>query len=116
MPAHLAESIRRLRELDATESLPPTIEDQAALAVATGAPDTAARLLGAAMAVRDSVGSGTGQSDADRAARTEAKARAALGDEGFSAAFEEGRGLTLAEAVGFAEREAAAAVAHPARL
>ena len=30
--AHLAESIRRLRELDATESLPPTIEDQAALA------------------------------------------------------------------------------------
>ena len=114
--AHLAESIRRLRELDATESLPPTIEDQAALAVATGAPETAARLLGAAMAVRDSVGSGTGQSDADRAARTEAKARTVLGDEGFSLPFEEGRGLTLAAAVDFAEREAAAAVAHPARL
>lgn len=114
--AHLAESVRRLRELDATESLPPTIEDQAALAFATGAADTAARLLGAAMAVRDSVGSGFGQSDADRAARTAAKARTALGDEGFSSAFEEGRRLTLAEAVDFAEREAAAAVAHPARL
>ena len=114
--AHLAESVRRLRELDATESLPPTIEDQAALAFATGAAETAARLLGAAMAVRDSVGSGFGQSDADRAARTAAKARTALGDEGFSSAFEEGRRLTLAEAVDFAEREAAAAVAHPARL
>ncbi len=114
--AHLAESVRRLRELDATESLPPTIEDQAALAFATGAAETAARLLGAAMAVRDSVGSGFGQSDADRAARTAAKARTALGDEGFSSAFEEGRRLTLAEAVDFAEREATAAVAHPARL
>ena len=110
---HLAESVRRLRELDATESLPPTIEDLAALALATGDAEAAARRLGAAMAVRDSVGAGTGRSDADRAALTEVKARLQLGDDAFEEAFAAGRRLSLAGAVELAERAASLAAAMP---
>ena len=110
---HLAESVRRLRELDATESLPPTIEDLAALALATGDAEAAAKRLGAAMAVRDSVGAGTGRSDADRAALTEVKARLQLGDDAFELAFAAGRALSLHEAVQLAEREATVAMSTP---
>ena len=111
--AHLAESVRLLRALDATEALPQAVEDLAALALATGDPEAAARRLGAAMCIRAGVGSGTGRIDADRAGRTEAEVRRELGDETFERLRNEGRELTLAQAIEFVSREAAAAV--PAR-
>ena len=92
---HLGESVRILRELDATKSLGPTVEELAALALARGDCDEAARRLGAAAAIRAAIGSGNGRADADRAARTEARAKVALGDDGFARAFAAGRALSL---------------------
>ena len=105
---HLAASVRLLRQLDATEVLAPTLEDLAALALATGDPASAARRLGAAAAVRAAVGSGAGRSDADRAERTERATRSELGDDLFEQEWADGRGLTLARALEFAESESAA--------
>jgi hypothetical protein len=107
---HLAESVRLLRQLDATEALPQVVEDLAALALATGDAERSARRLGAAMCIRTAVGAGTGRIDADRAARTEVGARAELGDDAFERLRREGRELTLAQAIEFASRDAAAGV------
>ncbi len=92
---HLGESVRVLRELDATKSLGPTVEELAALALARGDCDEAARRLGAAAAIRAAICSGNGRADADRAARTASRAKAALGDDAFAQAFAAGRALRL---------------------
>ena len=111
--AHLAESVRLLRELDATEALPQVVEDLAALALAQGDPEGAAKRLGAAMCIRAGVGAGTGRIDADRTARTEAGTRRELGDEAFERLRNEGRELTLTQAIEQASRDAAAGVPAP---
>ena len=110
--AHLAESVRLLRGLDATEAMPQVVEDLAALALAQG--DPRGRRSGSVprCAVRAGVGAGTGRSDADRTARTEADARRA-GDEALRRLRNEGRELTLAQAIEQASRDAAAGVAAP---
>ena len=111
--AHLAESVRLLRELDATEALPQVVEDLAALALAKSDPEGAAKLLGVAMCIRAGVGAGTGRIDIDRIARTEAGARRELGDEAFERLRNEGRELTLAQAIELVSRDAAAGVPAP---
>ena len=100
--------------LDAPEIIAPTLEDLAALAFASGDANAAARRLGAAAALRAGLGTAIGRSDADRAARTEVRAR--LRDwatTAFERAFGEGRRLTLQEAIELASREASAAVVAP---
>ena len=77
----------------------------------TGHPTTAARRLGASMAVRTEVGRGVGQDEEGWAAPTQFGAREELGEDAFEQAFEEGRLLKLADAFDFAEREASAALA-----
>ena len=96
---HLTEGARIQLELDATKSLSPTLEELAALALARGDADAAAARLGAAEAIRAAIGAGHNRADADRAARTEARARAELGDDAFERLRRDGRELTLAQAI-----------------
>ena len=110
---HLAEGARILLELDATKSLSPTLEELAALALARGDADAAAARLGAAEAIRAAIGAGHNRADADRAARTEARARDELGEDAFDLAFESGRSLPLTDAVMLVEQTVTAAAAAP---
>jgi hypothetical protein len=65
------------------------------LALRGGDPGEAARLLGAADAVRGSIDRSVPDVD-----RIETAARAALGDTGFSDAYAKGSGVTAASALG----------------
>jgi predicted ATPase/DNA-binding CsgD family transcriptional regulator len=88
----------------------------AAVAQVAGQPEQAARLLGAASALRET--SGAGLLPADRIAheRSAASVRERLGERAFSAAWTVGRPLTVAQAVadGLAVASALAARATPA--
>jgi hypothetical protein len=71
-------------------------------AAVCGQPDEAARLLGAASALRDRTGNPpVGPRARERALAT---ARAELGESGFASAWAEGRALTEGEAVERAQR------------
>ncbi|WP_309061735.1 BTAD domain-containing putative transcriptional regulator [Streptomyces sp.] len=73
------------------------LEGLAGARAAAGRPEEAASLLGTAAAVRDSVGAPlppAERADVDRAA---GRAREALGEPGFAAAFARGRALTAGE-------------------
>jgi DNA-binding CsgD family transcriptional regulator len=81
---------------------------RAAVAVAVGQPERAAKLLGGAAALRERAGAeppGTYRDVDDRAA---AAMRTALGEEAFLAAWIEGRRMTAEEAMTFALAAAAA--------
>jgi hypothetical protein len=95
----LRESIALRAKTGNWRYVPNTFEELAAIAAATGGPERAARLLGAAEALR--VAHGTPLTPADRLAVDTATlaARAALGDEAFETARAAGRALTLEEAV-----------------
>ena len=107
--SHLGESVRILLELDALDTLCPTIEDLAALALARGDAEEAPLLLGAAAALRSSIGAGRGRSDADRADRTAARARERVGAEAYDRGLAAGVELTRAEVLELAKRAATAA-------
>ena len=79
----------------------------AVVAVADGRPERAATLLGAATSIRQTIGAN--HSALVRAAQQDAgeTARRDLGEDRFARAHEAGAGLTLDEARGVAEREAA---------
>ncbi|MGH8896269.1 MAG: BTAD domain-containing putative transcriptional regulator [Egibacteraceae bacterium] len=83
-----------------------TLEGLAALDGVAGQPDHAARLLGAAEAIRAGIGAPRWPSLRDDHERVVGVVRAALGETAFAAAQAEGRALTLAQA-------AALALAHP---
>ena len=69
----------------------------AAVAAACRQPERAARLLGAAWALRDALGVPVAPADRPREERTVAEARAALGEDGVAAAIAAGRALTAEE-------------------
>ncbi len=71
----------------------------AGFAVSHGQPDDAARLLGAAAVLREEVGTPLPADERDAYERTVATARAALGDDGFAAAWAEGQTLSPEQAV-----------------
>src|SRR6266536_3123011 len=66
------------------------LEDLAAIVLAQGSPQQAARLLAAAEAMRLTIGTVIAPCDSAQHAATMAGARAALGDEAFAAAWQQG--------------------------
>ena len=93
---------------DAGDGVPPTgitatwLEGLAAIGVDDGHPDRAARLLGAADALRQAIGAPLPAHEAADRNDTIAACSAVLGEASFRSAFEAGAGLTLADAVALA--------------
>jgi tetratricopeptide (TPR) repeat protein len=92
-------------EAGATVDVPPTastatwLEGLGAIAVADGRPERAARLLGAADALRQAIGTPLPAHEAADRNDTIAACSAALGEPEFRSVFVAGAGLPLAEAV-----------------
>jgi len=74
----------------------------ARVVVAQGQPERGARLLGAAEALLEAIGDPLPPSERPDCDRGVAAVRAALGEEAFKAAWEEGRKMTMEEAVEYA--------------
>jgi predicted ATPase/DNA-binding CsgD family transcriptional regulator len=114
---HYADSLRALWEAGDTWYPASPVEGLAAVALDAGQPQRAARLLGAAAALRERSGSTVWLPERGRLERAVASARATLGEEAYAREAAAGRALTMDEVV----REAAAlanAVSHrqsPAR-
>ena len=94
--------------LEAGDDVPPTdstatwLEGLGAIAVADGRPERAARLLGAAHALRQAIGTPLPAHEAADRNDTIAACSAVLGEAEFRAAFDAGAALTLAGAVALA--------------
>ena len=69
------------------------------LALDRGQPERAARLFGAAVALRETVGAPLAANERADQERYVALVRVALGDEAFTTAWEAGRGLSLDGAI-----------------
>jgi predicted ATPase len=109
----LVESLALRRSEHSRLGMIECLEGLAAIRGETGEPECAARLLAAAAGQRDAIGAPLSPVDrADHENRV-AAARAALGQDGFAAAWAEGRALTLQEAVA-RTLEGRSASAHPA--
>jgi predicted ATPase/DNA-binding SARP family transcriptional activator len=78
------------RELQDRWRVTSVLEDLAALALARGGAGTAARLLAAAQAMRELIGTVIPPCESPQHDETLAGARAALGDEAFAAAWQQG--------------------------
>jgi predicted ATPase/DNA-binding SARP family transcriptional activator len=102
-----AESLALWRELGEDRYIAECLEGLAEVARAEGCPERAARLVGAARALRDAVGyphAPANQLDDDRNIAT---IRAALGEEAFAAAWAAGRAMSLEDAIAQALDETA---------
>ena len=78
------------------------LEGLAAVAGGQGQAARAARLAGAAAALREELGAPVAPGDRSWYEPAIAHARAALGDAGFTAAQSEGRAMTLEQAIAYA--------------
>jgi predicted ATPase len=97
--ALLAAALRRYRRLRAFYPSTYAIDGAARLATATGRYETAAVLLGAADAVRDTLGVPVEAAHQARRNRVVEQVRSALGDDAFGRALAEGRTLRYEDAV-----------------
>jgi non-specific serine/threonine protein kinase len=104
--ALLAESLSLLRQLGDKFSIAYALEAMAELASAEGRMERAARLIGAAESLRAVIGSPVHHSEHPEQDRVVTATRAALGAEAYAALLEEGRGMTLEQAVSQALEEA----------
>jgi predicted ATPase/DNA-binding CsgD family transcriptional regulator len=82
--------------------IPVHVEAAAALIGASGHPDKAALLLGAAAAARDNVGPPRPPVEAPAYERSVEQARASTGSDRFSMAWAQGHAMTVSEALDFA--------------
>ena len=98
----LTESLTLERQLGAAWLILVTVEEWAALALAEEDAGRAARLAGAAQAGREAASTALPPEQRDTHERTLAGARAALGEEAFTAAWDAGRAMSLDEAVAYA--------------
>lgn len=99
----LAESLAIARELGDPRVVIDGLETSAYLAVAVGRPDRAARLQGAAEALRDTIG--VALSPSERAlyeVTTLTAVRAAQGEHGIAAAWADGRAMSQKQAAAYA--------------
>jgi len=106
--AQLQLSLSLYRELDSKTEIPYALEALALIAAEEGYWVQAANLWAAASAVRDSIHAHLPPSYQTDLAPTLTKARAALGEEAFAAAWAEGRALTLDQALALASAEPSA--------
>ena len=95
--ARFGDGLTLALEMDYRESIALNLEGQAAVHAATGDPEHAARLLGAAEQVADEAGFKREPLEQGLHDRTVATLRAALGDAAFDAAFAAGRRLAPAD-------------------
>jgi predicted ATPase/DNA-binding SARP family transcriptional activator len=86
----LRQSLDVHRELGDKWRTASVLEDLATLALAGGAPNQAARLLAAAQATRDAIGTVVAPCESSQHSETMANARAALGGDAFDAAWWQG--------------------------
>jgi hypothetical protein len=94
-----AESVRLFREVGDTWYIASPLAGLAAIAVSQGNPETAARLLGVAMALREASGSTVWTTERERDEQTVDLALAALGEERYTQALAAGRASRLTQAV-----------------
>jgi predicted ATPase/class 3 adenylate cyclase len=85
------ESLTLFRELGYREGIAYCLEGLAAAAASRGNPTAAGRLLGAADALSEDLGTALEPAERDRHERTAAAVRQQLGDEDFAAALKDGR-------------------------
>jgi tetratricopeptide (TPR) repeat protein len=100
--ALLEESLSLFRELEDRRGIAQCLEGLAAAVGAQGGPECAARIFGAAEALREVIGVPMQFSDRADYDRSVASVRTALGEEAFSTAWAEGRKMTSEEAVEYA--------------
>jgi non-specific serine/threonine protein kinase len=93
------ESLPICRELGTRLEIVVGLEGLAAVAVAQGQPQRAARLIGAAEALRASSSAPLPPEDRTKYDRSVAAVRTTLGEEAFAVAWTEGRALSLEDAV-----------------
>ena len=93
----LRQSLEVHRELRDRWRTASVLEDLAALALALGGALPAARLLAAAESIREAIGTVVPPCESAQHAETLAAARAALGDDGFEAAWRQGLMASLDE-------------------
>ncbi|MCA9876258.1 MAG: hypothetical protein KC442_00690 [Thermomicrobiales bacterium] len=110
---HYAESIRLLREGGDTWYLATPVGGLAAIAMGAGWPGPAARLIGAAGAMRERSGAALWPKERERFLHTERAARAALGEAAYLQEIAAGRALPLASVITEAMAVADAAPAEP---
>jgi len=109
----LREALRRLAELEFKDIIGYCFEGLAAVLAYTGQGDAAARLLGAAEALRESLGVDLAPAERETHDETTAAVRQAVGEERFSDAWRQGRELSLDEATAYALQEEAARASAP---
>jgi non-specific serine/threonine protein kinase len=106
----LRQALRRLAELEFKDVIGYCFEGLAAVLGLTGRGEEASKLLGAAEALRESLGVGLAPAEQATHDETVAAVRQALGEERFSAAWRQGRELALDEAIAYALEEEGARV------
>jgi hypothetical protein len=105
--ALLRESLAICRELGGGLGIAQNLEWFAVVAAAQAQPERAARLLGAAEALREAKGALMQPADRARQERCIAAVRTALAEGEFVAAWAEGRAMSLPQAVQYALEESA---------
>ena len=108
----LREALRRLAELEFRDVIGYCFEGLAAVLALTGRGEEAAKLLGAAEALRESLGVGLAPAEQATHDQTVAAVLEALGEEPFAAAWRAGRELALEEAVAYALQDVGAHVSR----
>jgi predicted ATPase/DNA-binding SARP family transcriptional activator len=101
----LRDALRRLAELEFKDVIGYCFEGLAAVLVLTGRQEESAKLLGAAEALRESLGVHLAPAEQSTHAETVDAVRAGLGEKRFSDAWRQGRELTLDEAIAYALEE-----------
>jgi predicted ATPase/class 3 adenylate cyclase len=101
-----AQSLAASRELGDREEIARCLEDVAALAGAQARPRRAARLLGAAVAIREEIGTPVAPFEREAYERQVAALRSTLGVRDFATAWASGRAMSLEQAVADALEEA----------
>jgi tetratricopeptide (TPR) repeat protein len=102
---HLREALRRLAELEFKDVIGYCFEGLAAVLALTGRAQEACKLLGAAEALRESLGVGLAPAEQATHDKTVAAVQSSLGERRFSAAWRQGRELALDEAIAYALAE-----------
>ena len=101
----LREALRRLAELEFRDVIGYCFEGLAAVLAFTERPEEATRLLGAAEALRESLGVGLAPAEQTTHDQTVEAVRGALPEHRFAAAWRQGRELPLDDAIAYALEE-----------
>ena len=108
----LRQALRRLAELEFRDVIGYCFEGLAAVLAFTKRPEEAARLLGAAEALRESLGVGLAPAEQTTHDETVEAVRAALAEDRFATAWRHGRELPLDDAVAYALEGETARIEH----